>query len=621
MNNFQRALKHKNSSVIDEKIARLDEMMTTTGLYSVVKQDDGRDYVPPTFGETPDGSLGDFGDLDNFTQNADTDNVDQLSANDAEGTSVPITEVQDTSSFDFASGVSARAMARHGRTETGVVYGFIDSQNVFNEIFVIGGLRPSGRGESNIIDAGLDWWEANIEGKTVETVGWKCYNPPRLQDALYTPLAENVGPGGNYMLHSNSLLFVKNQNFKTDAGQSQRPPGVTDVLSRDNLGDPNFLNILAGVSNLVVDALVDAYAQVSDQIGEWIDLFGDGSAASDQLSNYADWLNNPTDQYTETPLDSGDKENIIKEADIQLQQNFNPDGSPKTDVAGDMVNLLIGQAVQTGLNNSFAATNIHGQLPTVNNEVPFHNQPTNQEGLSPDGTGGMNINDGYDFTSMSQFDIGSAELGPVNLSNLAGQAAVNYATGGSASDLVGGPRQPIQTNLSAYQLQGTLLGNVIDYFNLSPRQSGGSSRRFSTESFVISEKKSDPFDKYKLLKFVPKDEIQKLKERYPASDPRLAEINWKMDNMMGASHAYINKQFPENLERTSRVKKILDRNIKLSNPKTFKSVKQPVTYDKMFRGEDSNKRVRIKDHSKKSAGRFLKTEKKKDTSRLRWLKG
>ena len=52
------------------------------------------------------------------------------------------------------------------------------------------------RGQSNIIDAGLDWWEANIEGKTVETVGWKCYNPPdmNMEDilALYTPLAENV---------------------------------------------------------------------------------------------------------------------------------------------------------------------------------------------------------------------------------------------------------------------------------------------------------------------------------------------------------------------------------------------------------------------------------------------
>ena len=237
MNNFQRALKHKNSSVIDEKIARLDEMMTTTGFYSVVKQTDGQEYVPPTFGDAPQG---DFSNLESFTQNADNDNVDQLTAEDADGTVTPITSVQDTSSFNFASGVSALAMARHGRTETGVVYGFIDSRNVFNEIFVIGGLRPSGRGESDIIDAGLDWWEANVEGKTIETVGWKCYNPPRLQDALYTPLAENVGPGGIYMLHSNSLLYVRNTNFKTDAGQSQRPPGVTDVLSRNDLGDPNY---------------------------------------------------------------------------------------------------------------------------------------------------------------------------------------------------------------------------------------------------------------------------------------------------------------------------------------------------------------------------------------------
>ena len=240
MNRYQKAIKYtKPLTEIDEKINRLNEMMTTTGMYVQGQHVDAEPPVQPTFGETPDGSLGDFGDLDNFTQNEDTDNVDQLSANDAEGTSVPITEVQDTSSFNFASGVSARAMARHGRTETGVVYGFIDSLNVFNEIFVIGGLRPSGRGESDIIDAGLDWWEEYVEGKTIETVGWKCYNPPRLQDALYTPLAENVGPGGNYMLHSNQLLFVRNQNFMTDAGNPHRPASFT-VLSRNDLGDPNY---------------------------------------------------------------------------------------------------------------------------------------------------------------------------------------------------------------------------------------------------------------------------------------------------------------------------------------------------------------------------------------------
>jgi len=84
---------------------------------------------------------------------------------------------------------------------------------------------------------------------------------------------------------------------------------------------------------------------------------------------------------------------------------------------------------------------------------------------------------------------------------------------------------------------------------------------------------------------------------------------------------YMDEKFPENLEKTSRVKKILARNIKLSDPKTFKSVKQPVTYGKMFKGEDPNKRVKVKDYNKKSPARFFKTEKKKDTSRLRWLKG
>jgi len=274
-----------------------------------------------------------------------------------------------------------------------------------------------------------------------------------------------------------------------------------------------------------------------------------------------------------------------------------------------------------GLNNSFAATNIHGQLPTVDGDVPFHNQRTNQEGISPDGTGGMNVNDGYDFSSVSQFDIGNVEIGPVNLSNLAGQAAVNYATGGSASDLIGGPRQPIQTNLSAYQLKGSLLGNVIKYHNLSPRQSGGPSRRFSTESFVMSENKSGVPDKYKLMKYISKEELQKLQTRYPASDPRLAELNWKMDNMMGASNSYVNKQFPENIDRTSRVKKILARNIELSDPKTFKDPKQPMTYGKIYGNDSKNKRVKIKDFNKKSASRFFRTEKKVDTSRTRWIRG
>jgi len=102
-------------------------------------------------------------------------------------------------------------------------------------------------------------------------------------------------------------------------------------------------------------------------------------------------------------------------------------------------------------------------------------------------------------------------------------------------------------------------------------------------------------------------------------------FDWDKDIMLqhrlNLGKEYVEKHFPINKQEESRVKKILAKNIKLSDPKTFKSVKEPVTYDKMFRGEDPNKKVRIKNHSKKSAGRLLKTEKKKDTSRLRWLKG
>ena len=83
---------------------------------------------------------------------------------------------------------------------------------------------------------------------------------------------------------------------------------------------------------------------------------------------------------------------------------------------------------------------------------------------------------------------------------------------------------------------------------------------------------------------------------------------------------YVNKQFPENVEQTSRVKKLLKRNLELSDPKTFKDPKPVITYGKLFGGDHKNKRVKIKEHRGKSFNRFLMKEKRKDTSRLRWLK-
>ena len=179
--------------------------------------------------------------------------------------------------------------------------------------------------------------------------------------------------------------------------------------------------------------------------------------------------------------------------------------------------------------------------------------------------------------------------------------------------IVKAPRQPIVTNFSRGDLGDSLLGKVI-------KNSGLFSNGKVTESFNILENKSGLPDKYKLLKYIDRESLEKLQSRYPGSDPRLSELNWKMDIMTGASNSYVNKQFPENIEQTSRVKKILARNIKLSDPKTFKEPKPVITYGKLFGGDHKNKSVRIKEHGGKSPNRFLMKEKRKDTSRLRWLK-
>ena len=75
--------------------------------------------------------------------------------------------------------------------------------------------------------------------------------------------------------------------------------------------------------------------------------------------------------------------------------------------------------------------------------------------------------------------------------------------------------------------------------------------------------------------------------------------NVMLQHRLNLGKEYVEKHFPINKEEESRVKKILAKNIKLSDPKTFKSVKEPVTYEKMFRGEDPNKRVRIKNFNER----------------------
>ena len=58
-------------------------------------------------------------------------------------------------------------------------------------------------------------------------------------------------------------------------------------------------------------------------------------------------------------------------------------------------------------------------------------------------------------------------------------------------------------------------------------------------------------------------------QRYPKDDPRLAQLNWQMDQRMKASEDYMETHFPENERLFNKLQAKIKQNIELTNPKNF----------------------------------------------------
>jgi len=67
-------------------------------------------------------------------------------------------------------------------------------------------------------------------------------------------------------------------------------------------------------------------------------------------------------------------------------------------------------------------------------------------------------------------------------------------------------------------------------------------------------------------------------QRYPKHDPRLAQLNWQMDQMLDASKKYVDRQFPENKNLFNKIKNKIKKTIDQTDPKNFKPVKDPIKY-------------------------------------------
>ena len=72
------------------------------------------------------------------------------------------------------------------------------------------------------------------------------------------------------------------------------------------------------------------------------------------------------------------------------------------------------------------------------------------------------------------------------------------------------------------------------------------------------------------------------KIRYPVNDPRLAELNWRMDQQLRASDQYMDSHFPENEKLFGKLRQKIATNVDITDPRNFKDVKPAVTHKKLL---------------------------------------
>ena len=87
--------------------------------------------------------------------------------------------------------------------------------------------------------------------------------------------------------------------------------------------------------------------------------------------------------------------------------------------------------------------------------------------------------------------------------------------------------------------------------------------------------------------------------RYPKNDPRLAQLNFKMDEMKRASDEYVEKHFPENISLFSKLQNKIKQNIEMTNPKNFTGHKEAPKFVETDISEQEKRRKTIIKHFKK----------------------
>ena len=104
--------------------------------------------------------------------------------------------------------------------------------------------------------------------------------------------------------------------------------------------------------------------------------------------------------------------------------------------------------------------------------------------------------------------------------------------------------------------------------------------------------------------------------RYPKDDPRLAQLNFKMDEMKRASDQYVETHFPENVSLFNKLQNKIKQNIEMTNPKNFTGHKEAPKFTDLLDVNEQKKKT-VSEYFKKP---FKKSKNKKQHIKTKEVK-
>ena len=469
--------------------------------------------------------------------------------------------------------------------------------------------------------------------------GASQYYPAGLS-ATSTPKAERALYAWTVLLPADADDNLLSNRIMTDPGSPEIPsvPGIPEgppkhvVLSRNGLGDPNFFAGFIDSLNKGVESISDAISSTIEDIIQVVEPIIDalGSTSTFLLDSLPDFtfgindglnLLNDVRQTINSAYQNGDvippvnpnerptiAEGALGSQSNPIQNNLssntvnyfsnslnNYDASVDTDLR-NYINTTITTVSPIDQGGNFGAKGTHNTVtgePYVDSSGNVHIPDTYGFGPSSDIYNKPVVKQVSDFTETIVNALGGDGKGASeNVQTFFDQAGVGAVLGAPGKDA---PIVHFETVIPASKIPNANFNKSAvkesRLFERFKRKQEDTKKNIGGFQALIKTLESLPKPIKKVLLFQIKAQLEIA--FLPPDQKAYREKEIKNQLINKYHDVYVDTHFPENKQQTSRVKKILARNIKLSDPKTFKDPKPVLTYGKLFGGESKSKKVDV----------------------------